>query len=45
MEDQLTLDKNNDSTKELTKLDFRKRNFDIHTSRKTRYCIFESKHL
>ncbi|XP_031366511.1 blastoderm-specific protein 25D [Apis dorsata] len=37
MEDQLTLDKNNDSTKELTKLDFRKRNFDIHTSRKTSF--------
>lgn len=34
MEDQLTLEKNNQSTNELTKLDFRKRNFDIHPSRK-----------
>ena len=39
MEDQLTLEKNNQSTNELTKLDFRKRNFDIHPSRKTRYYI------
>ncbi|CAK9830652.1 Blastoderm-specific protein 25D [Anthophora retusa] len=35
MEDQLTLDKNNESTKDLSKLDFRKCNFDIHTSHKT----------
>lgn len=39
MEDQLTLDKNKQSTNELTKLDFRKRNYDIHASRKTRYYI------
>lgn len=37
IEDQLTLDKNNESTKELTKLNIRKRNFDVHTSRKTSY--------
>ncbi|XP_017797195.1 PREDICTED: blastoderm-specific protein 25D [Habropoda laboriosa] len=35
MEDQLTLDKNTESTKELSKLDFRKCNFDIHTPHKT----------
>lgn len=39
MEDQLTLDKNKQSTNELTKLDFRKRNYDIHASRKARYYI------
>ncbi|XP_003393251.2 blastoderm-specific protein 25D isoform X1 [Bombus terrestris] len=37
MEDQLTLDKNKQSTNELTKLDFRKRNYDIHASRKTSF--------
>ncbi|XP_034196043.2 blastoderm-specific gene 25D [Osmia lignaria lignaria] len=37
VEEQLTLDKNNETAKELTKLDFRKRNFDVHTSRKTSF--------
>lgn len=37
MENQVALDKNNEPANELTKLDFRKRNFDIHTPRKTRY--------
>ncbi|XP_076751450.1 blastoderm-specific gene 25D [Xylocopa sonorina] len=37
MEDQLSLDKNEESIKELTTLDFRKRSTDIHTPRKTSF--------
>lgn len=37
MEEQLTLNKNDESVKGLTKLDFKKRNFDVYTPRKTRY--------
>ncbi|OAD55892.1 Blastoderm-specific protein 25D [Eufriesea mexicana] len=40
MENQVALDKNNEPANELTKLDFRKRNFDIHTPRKTRNNTF-----
>ncbi|XP_043263150.1 blastoderm-specific protein 25D [Colletes gigas] len=38
VEEQLTLDKNNESAKELTEIDFRKRNFDIHPPRKTSFA-------
>ncbi|KZC04252.1 Blastoderm-specific protein 25D [Dufourea novaeangliae] len=37
MEEQLTLDKNNESIKELIKLDIRKCTFDMHTPRKTSF--------
>ncbi|XP_031844031.1 blastoderm-specific gene 25D [Nomia melanderi] len=37
MEEQLILDKNNESIKELIKSDFRKRTFDLHTSRKASF--------
>lgn len=39
MEEQLTLDKTDDSVTELTKSDFRQRNFDVYTPCKTRYYI------
>ncbi|XP_053984065.1 blastoderm-specific protein 25D [Hylaeus volcanicus] len=38
VEEQLTLDKNDESVKELTKVDFRKRNFDMHPPRKTSFA-------
>ncbi|XP_017888510.1 uncharacterized protein LOC108629986 [Ceratina calcarata] len=37
MEDQLTLDRHNEFMSQLTKLDSKKRNFDVHTSRKSSF--------